>query len=307
MSGTMIKNLKLEKVVDGDTVKVRINDELESLRLVCLDTEESRYAGGKPVTTAGKLASVWAREYFGANEKGMVSGDVRVDIEFDTSEPAPVCLRKHRGNYGRLICYVHKGGENYNLLAVRQGWSPYFVKYGRSRLYHEQFMLAEAHAQAKGLVIWDPQTNAGGQSRDYAALIPWWNLRDSVVQDFRSLGAEAGALSVRLDYEVLSEAARTGSRMTVLCDLQGGIRRSTENGAVVFAGSPKQKFNLWIPNHDEARAQEILYLLKHRYAGYGRNYVYVTGEGSTYPPRPDGKPQIVLRNIDQLSDLPPGL
>jgi len=27
-----------------------------------------------------------------------------------------------------------------------EGWSPYFVKYGRSRLYHGQFMEAEAQA-----------------------------------------------------------------------------------------------------------------------------------------------------------------
>jgi hypothetical protein len=34
MSGTKIEGLKLNKVVDGDTVKVEINNEVESLQLI---------------------------------------------------------------------------------------------------------------------------------------------------------------------------------------------------------------------------------------------------------------------------------
>jgi len=165
MAGTMIKGLRLTKVVDGDTIKVELEGKEESLRLSCLDTEESFSGGSKPVTNAGKLASKLAKEYFSVNEEGFPTGDVAVDIEFDTSDPVPVCLRKHRGNYGRLICYVYKVGENYNLKAVREGWSPYFVKYGRSRLYHAEFLAAEAGAQSKGVAIWDPKTNAGGNAR----------------------------------------------------------------------------------------------------------------------------------------------
>ena len=140
MSGTTIEGLKLTKVVDGDTVKVEIDGDEESLRLCCLDTEESWAGGSKPVTNVGKLASKWAKDYFGVDEDGFPINDVFVDIEFDTNDPEPICLKKHRGNYGRLICYAHKGGENYNLKAMEQGWSPYFVKYGRSRLYHYPFL-----------------------------------------------------------------------------------------------------------------------------------------------------------------------
>jgi hypothetical protein len=57
MSGTKIEGIKLTKVVDGDTIKVAINGESESLRLIGLDTEESWPGGSKPVTTAGKQAS----------------------------------------------------------------------------------------------------------------------------------------------------------------------------------------------------------------------------------------------------------
>ena len=306
MSGTKIEGLKLSKVVDGDTIKVELDDGVESLRLICLDTEESWPGGSKPVTNAGKLASKWAKDYFGADDDGFPTAEVLVDVEFDTNDPVNLCLKKHRGNYGRLICYVYKGGENYNLKAVEQGWSPYFVKYGRSRLHHEIIMAAEAQAQSENLAIWDPETNAGGNKRDYGRLIPWWHLRDSVVEDYRKFGIQAGAKSVRVDYAQILEAASQKSNLTVFCDLQGGINKWTHSGALIYAGSPHHKFNLWIPDPESTAAVAIINLIEKRYSGYGRGYVYVAGQASLWPPSAGGKPQIVLTDKNQLSDLPPG-
>ncbi len=278
MAGTGMKGLKLMKVIDGDTVKVEINGKEESLRLCCLDTEESWAGGSKPVTKAGKLASKWAKKFFGVKDNGFPEDDdeIMVDIEFDTNDPVPECLKIHRGNYNRLICYIFKEGVNYNLEVVKEGWSPYFVKYGRSRRYHDEFFDAESGAQAKGVAIWDPDTNAGGKSRDYEALVPWWHLRESVIHDFRSFGIQGGVQSVRLDYEDIVEAAESGSEMTVLCDLQGGINRRG-SGALIYAGSLTQKFNLWIPDRGSQSSQDILRLIETRYSGHGRGYVYVSG------------------------------
>ncbi|NEP31919.1 MULTISPECIES: thermonuclease family protein [unclassified Moorena] len=308
MKGTVIKNIKLIKVVDGDTIKILLDNEQESIRFVCLDTEESQRAGSKPITNAGILASKWAKEYFGTNEQGIPNQDVWVDLEFDTNDPVEVCLVKHRGNYGRLLCYIYKAGEqeNFNVRIVREGWSPYFVKYGSSRLYHREFMEAEAEAQAKGIGIWDPATNAGGKSRDYTTLIPWWYLRNQVVEDYRNAGSQAGVLSVRLNYNEIVEAAKASNQITVLCDLQGGINKWPGNGALIYAGSRFHRFNLWIPDRDSQAAQTILGLIETRYAKSGRGYVYVTGTASLYPPNQDGKPQIVITDAKQLADFPPG-
>lgn len=306
MPGTIISSLQLTKVVDGDTIKVILDGETESLRLACLDTEESQPGSSKPVTEAGRQASKWAKEWFETNAEGFPIDNVRVDIEFDTSDPESTCKRKHRGNYDRLLCYVHKDGVNYNLEAVRRGWSPYFVKYGRSRLYHGAFLAAERDAQADGIGVWNETINAGGPSRDYTRLIPWWYLRDSIVQGYRDEGADAGVLSVRLDYEEIREAAAAGNQMTVLCDLQGGISRWPGGGALIFAGSITHKFNLWIPDRESPEALDILSLIERRYAGQGRGYVYVSGEASRYPDNASGKPQIVLSDASLISDLPPG-
>jgi len=308
MKGTIIKNLKLTKVIDGDTIKLMLDDKEESIRFACLDTEESQHGSDKPVTNAGILASKLAKAYFGANEKGIPSGDVRVDIEFDTNDPLKVCLRKHRDNYGRLLGYIYKSGdkENSNTRMVQEGWSPYFVKYGRSRLYHAQLTEAEAHAQAANLAIWNPDTNKGGNRRDYSTLIPWWYMRDSVVQDYRLYGLQAGALSVRTDYDAIVEAAKAGNQITVLCDLQSGINKWTGGGALIYAGSIFHKFNLWIPNLDSPKAQAILRLIETRYGSQGRNYVYVTGEAGLYPSNEQGKPQMVISDVEQFGDFPPG-
>ncbi len=307
MSGTMINNVKLVKVVDGDTLRVEIEGKNESLRLLALDTEESYSGGSKPVTNAGKLASEWAKSYFGADEGGFLPNPVFVDIEFDTNDPVPVSLRKHRGNFGRLLCYVHKNGENYNLSAISEGWSPYFVKYGRSRLYHNLFLDAEASAQAKGVAIWDPNTNAGGKTRDYAQLIPWWYLRGAVVEDYRSQGIQAGIKSVRLDYDDIVEAAKAASELTVFCDLQRGVNKWTGGGALIYAGSLKHKFNLWIPEIESPTTQEILRLIELRYVNYGRSYAYVSGKASLYPDNKNGKPQIVITDLAQIVDAPHGV
>jgi micrococcal nuclease len=308
MKGTIIKNLKLTKVIDGDTIKLILNDKEESIRFVCLDTEESQHGSDKPVTNAGIMASIWAKTYFGVDDKGIPLTDVRVDISFDTNDPVQICLRKHRDNYGRLLCYVYKAGtqENANLRIVQEGWSPYFVKYGRSRLYHWQFMEAEAQVQAQRLAVWNPATNASSEKQDYSTLIPWWNFRDGIVQDYRLFGIQAGALSVRTDYDAIVAAAKAGNQLTVLCDLQSGINAWTGGGALIYAGSVFQKFNLWIPNRDSIEAQTVLRLIETRYGGKGRRgYVYVSGEASMYPPTALGKPQIVITQVQQLQDFPP--
>jgi micrococcal nuclease len=196
---------------------------------------------------------------------------------------------------------VHKGEENYNLKLVREGWSPYFVKYGRSRLYDTGFMAAEAQAQALDRVIWDPAFNGAGALREYDTLLPWWWFRAAIVEDYRRSPRRADVLSVRLDYQRLLEAMEAGATVTVLCDLQAGVSRWTGGGAVVFAGSIQHRFDLWIPDARSEEKASLIRLIDRRYAGQGRGYVYASGEVSEFK----GKPQIELTDMTQLADSPP--
>ncbi|MCU0543545.1 MAG: thermonuclease family protein [Oscillatoriaceae cyanobacterium Prado104] len=294
---TRIPNLQVTQVVDGDTIKVALNGKTESLRLICVDTEESQPGSTKPVTAAGKAASEMAKKYFAAGGGGLI----KVDLEFDTDDPIEVALEKHRDNYGRLLCYLYKGEENYNLKLIAEGWSPYFVKYGRSRLYHRQMTEAEAIAKAYNLAIWNPNTNIK-PARNYAHLLPWWSMRGSIVEEFRLSEATAGVVSVRLDYPKVLEAAENSKSITIFCDLQAGINKWVGGSALIYAGSVYHKLDLWIPDAETDERAPLKRLIEKRYAGQGRGYVYVSGKVEQFK----GKPQIVLKHIKQLSDFPPG-
>ena len=294
--GTRINNVQVTGVIDGDTIKLRIDERDETVRLVSVDTEESRPGGTKPVTKIGIETTRMAKQYF-ASETGTF---VAIDIEFDTDETPENCFKRHRDNYGRLLCYVHKERENYNLKLIREGWSPYFIKYGRSRIYHQEFTMAEAEAQAYNRNIWDPFANAGGPSRDYTRLVPWWSLRAHIVEGYRTRGIDGGALSVRLDYERILDAADAKERITVFCDLKDGINRWPGDGAIINAGSQYHQFNLWIPHALSDSMEPLIRLIERRYAGYGRGYVYVTGTAKKYR----DIPEIEVIDLSQLNDFP---
>ena len=68
-----------------------------------------------------------------------------VSLEFET---------RKRGNYGRLLAYVYLNGQNFNLELVREGWSPYYTKYGTSEKHHTEFIKAENEARSRGYNIW---------------------------------------------------------------------------------------------------------------------------------------------------------
>jgi len=310
--GTRINGLRLTKVIDGDTINVEIDGHEFKLRLLCLDTEESDPFSSKPVTKAGEEVTKLTKQYFSCDKEGFPEDPVDVDIEFDRSDPKHVCLQRHFDINDRLLCYVHKGGENYNLMAIREGWSPYFVKYGRSRLYHEEFLAAEAMAQSEMKLIWDPSTNLPEATRDYKVLAPWWHSRDSVVVDYRKKGLQAGVLSVRPDYPDIVTAANNSTRITILCDLQGGIHDQGP-GSLVRTGSKYKDelypFDLWVPDRTSMTSQAIIRLIEKRYVGEGgRGYVYVSGEAFIYTYSSSGHrvPEIALTSLDQLSDIPPG-
>jgi hypothetical protein len=52
MPGTTLE-VPVDRPVDGDTVRVLINGRSEALRILALDTEESRPGGDKPMTPWG--------------------------------------------------------------------------------------------------------------------------------------------------------------------------------------------------------------------------------------------------------------
>ena len=125
------------KVIDGDTIDILYYGKKERIRMLCVDTPESVHPDQTRNTPMGIKASNYT--------KSRLTGKT-VDLEFEG--------QRKRGNYGRLLAYVLLDGHNFNVELVRQGWSPYYTKYGSSEKHHDEFLSAEREAKAKALNIW---------------------------------------------------------------------------------------------------------------------------------------------------------
>jgi micrococcal nuclease len=98
MAGTTIQTTVV-KVVDGDTIKIDWNGDEENIRILALDTEESRPGLSKPETPWGHKAK--------EEVEGLVSPGDTLTLEFPGTECDQVCWNKYRGNYDRPLGFVY--------------------------------------------------------------------------------------------------------------------------------------------------------------------------------------------------------
>ena len=169
------------KVIDGDTIDVLYERQKDRVRFLCVNTEESVHPDRKQNTEFGRKTSKYVKEH--------LSGK-RVTLEFEG-------VRK-RGNYGRLLAYVFLDGENINLRLVREGWSAYYTKYGRSIRYDKEFQEAEQTARREKLGIWA----TGESTQKYLRLKSKWGQRISKapdIPDTPSAPSEGGVQIVRIE------------------------------------------------------------------------------------------------------------
>lgn len=301
-------NAVVDRVVDGDTIKVAIDGAggaLETLRVLALDTEEV-FPGTKPVTRLGRLASEFARSLIGP-------GDA-LRLILPGIEPPETALLKYRGNYGRLLCYVElASGDDFQEVMIREGYSPYFMKYGYAHFAerHARYIAAERDAQAARRGVWDQIENNGAERRNYAALGVWWDLRARVIEGFREIkrrAPEANLYNTRLDYERLVAIAAARQDTTVFMELRSFTRTSADH--VIFdTGSLTQPYQLFVPNGALQDGEEIMNLLLSRYVAEGeerprRSYAYVTGPTKIFPDNQTGRPEIVVTDPAQITDWP---
>jgi micrococcal nuclease len=118
-------------VTDGDTLNVRCGGRKERVRMLQIDTPER----DDPLY-----------EEAGDALAALIAGR-RVELEVG---------REPRDDYGRVLAYVFAGGENLNLAMIRDGWSPYFDRYGAGA-YPREFAEAERAAREAKLGIWGPR------------------------------------------------------------------------------------------------------------------------------------------------------
>jgi micrococcal nuclease len=118
---------------DGDTlvVKQAQPERTETVRLLRVNTPEVGERGHDEATEALKAL--------------VRAGRVELEHEHPNEEK--------RDGFGRLLVYVIADGVNVNLELVRQGWSPFYKKYGKGRLAAE-FEAAEQEAREAVRGLW---------------------------------------------------------------------------------------------------------------------------------------------------------
>lgn len=120
------------KVIDGDTVDVLCSGSKTRVRLLRVDTPEREQPGHEEARDALKRM-VGSRPLHLVFEKPGVPS---------------------WGNYGRLLAYlVSERGDILNLEMVRQGWSPFYTKFGDGR-FAQKFAKAEAEAKRGARGMW---------------------------------------------------------------------------------------------------------------------------------------------------------
>jgi len=125
------------RIVDGDTIKVDINGEEETIRLIGINTPEV-VDPRRTVECFGQEASLKAKE---------ILENKRVKLEADSSQ-------SNRDNYGRLLRYVYlEDGLFFNEWMIKNGYAfeyTYFIPYK----YQTEFKEAQRYAQENKMGLW---------------------------------------------------------------------------------------------------------------------------------------------------------
>lgn len=291
------------RVVDGDTIRVRFPHltQEKSLRILNLETEESNPGSNKLITLWGQQAKERAQRFF--------QPDDPVTLEYPGTESVDVCQRRYRDNYGRPLVLIYKQGVDYQETMIREGYSPYFNKYGNVAFpeYHQRYRDAERAAQQANLGIWDQIAANGTDVHNYAALGVWWTLRARIIDEFRQFRThDPNLLNSRLDFEAIAAKAQRQEQTVVFTELRS-LRRITPNSARIEIGSVKQPFSLYIPDIACPNGQALINLLYNRYFSTDdapkRSYAYVTGQLRIF----NKNPQITVHSAAQVTDEPPTL
>ncbi|WP_049924280.1 DUF4350 domain-containing protein [Halopiger djelfimassiliensis] len=167
---------RVVRVFDGDTVEIEFDTEYgyrESVRNVGVDTAETPPSDNDPeewfgipddaddhLESWGKKASEFALERLAPDGAGIDEPDIegrRVTVTFDDSEPV-------RGNYGRLLGYVHYDPDDFEADpgdgSFSETYNRELIAEGYARVYssgfgtHDELAALEEEALAAGRGVW---------------------------------------------------------------------------------------------------------------------------------------------------------
>ena len=127
---------RVERVIDGDTIQVRFEGKSHTVRLIGVDTPETKHP-------------TKAVQYFGQE----ASAFTKAALEGKT-----VMLQKDRtgdtvDRYGRWLRYVLLDGDNFNARLIRDGYAHAYRRFPFSK--RTEFIRLEEQARRRGIGLWN--------------------------------------------------------------------------------------------------------------------------------------------------------
>ena len=130
------------RVIDGDTVKIDLNGKEEDVRILLIDTPETKHPklGVQPF---GPEASDFAKKFFKQGSE--------VGVEIDVSE---------RDKYGRLLAYLWVNGKDYGTEVLKQGLARVAYIYPPNTKKVDMYREVQKIAQSQAIGIWSVENYA---------------------------------------------------------------------------------------------------------------------------------------------------
>ena len=130
-------NATVVKVTDGDTISVMVNGATEKVRLIGIDTPETKKPD-TPVQCFGPEASAYTASLL------PIGTEVRLERDVEA-----------RDKYGRLLAYVYVAADRtfVNLQIVRQGYAR-LLTIPPNVAHSEEFVVAARAAEADDIGLW---------------------------------------------------------------------------------------------------------------------------------------------------------
>lgn len=129
-------SVTLIEAIDGDTIKVRFNGKVETVRYLLIDTPESK--------NPNMCVQPYAKEAYLRNSELVKSGKLTMEFEQGNTRDA----------YGRLLAYVFVDGQSIQGTLLKEGYAKVAYVVKPPYKYLEQFREAESLAKRGEINVW---------------------------------------------------------------------------------------------------------------------------------------------------------
>jgi micrococcal nuclease len=298
----IIGEFTVSKILDGDTFRFEGLD--RSTRLLGIDTEET-WKDDDAELKVNDISSRWAEYYAHKRDSSLKPAKVESPFGYDTWQWTKklfkdvVKVRLEVDDFKRVIDMFNRyllyiiavradGTEfNYNVECVKQGYSPYFSKYGFVARFHNEFVAAQKYAQDNKLGIWSGKEYC---YPDYTERIEWWDKRGEQIKKYQNTFAGKSGYYSMID---LSDFLKLKEHLNDSVTVFGSVSRvlkDNEPHIVKFEINDNDQLDLVFFKKNYGLIDELDLQNPKDY------YIYVKGKLTEYK----GKIQIIIDDKSQI-------